>query len=78
MGKHDIERIVDRVQNSGFSPRTLADHLTVVKTFWKCLEGKDEIYPEKVAWIKARYSNRKITIPSLTATPISVASMLGS
>jgi integrase/recombinase XerD len=63
MDRHDIETIVGRVQNSGFSPRTVADHLTVIKTFWKWLEGKDEIYPEKVAWIKARYSNRKIRLP---------------
>jgi len=63
MDKHDIETIVDRVQNSGFSPRTVADHLTVVKTFWKWLEGKDEIYPEKVAWVKPRYNNRKIRLP---------------
>jgi integrase len=63
MDRHDMETIVDRVQNSGFSPRTVADHLTVIKTFWKWLEGKDEIYPEKVAWIKARYNNRKIRLP---------------
>jgi hypothetical protein len=63
MDKHDIETIVHRVQNGAFSPRTVADHLTVVKTFWKWLEGKDEIYPEKVAWIKARYNNKKIVLP---------------
>jgi hypothetical protein len=44
MDRHDIETIVDRVQNSGFRPRTVADHLTLIGTFWKWLEGKDEIY----------------------------------
>ena len=63
MDKHDVETIVDRAQNRAFGPRTVADHLTVMRTFWKWLEGKDDVYPEKVAWIKARYNNRKIGLP---------------
>jgi integrase len=63
MERRDIEAVVARVQNSCFSPRTVADHLTVIKTFWKWLEGKGEVYPEKVAWIKPRYNNRKAKLP---------------
>ena len=63
MDRRDVEALVERVQNRGYSPRIIADHLTVIKTFWKWLEGKDETYPEKVAWIKPRYSNRKARLP---------------
>ena len=54
LNKHDIEALVKRIQNIGYSPRTVADYLMAIKTFWKWLEGKSEIYPEKVAWIKPR------------------------
>jgi len=63
MDKRDIEALVKRIQNDGYSPRTIADHLTAIKTFWKWLEGKGEVYPEKVAWIKPKHNSRKVRLP---------------
>jgi len=63
MNRRDIETLVKRIQNNGYSPRTVADHLTAIKTFWKWLDGKGETYPEKVAWIKPRHNNRKTKLP---------------
>ncbi len=52
--RKDIEELVRKVQNNGFSPQTVSDHLVVVKKFWKWLEGSDEEYPDKVKWIKPK------------------------
>ena len=63
MDKRDIQELVTRIQDNGYSPRTVADYLTAIKTFWKWLEGKDEIYPDKVSWIKPKHNNRKVKLP---------------
>ena len=63
MDKRNIEELVTRIQNNDYSPRTVADYLTAIKTFWKWLEGKDETYPEKVTWIKPKHNNRKAKLP---------------
>jgi len=63
MKRYDIEVLVKRIQDNGYSPRTVADHLTAIKTFWKWLDGKDETYPAKVAWIKPKHNNRKAKLP---------------
>lgn len=44
MNKRDIEALVKRIQNNGYSPRTVADYLTAIKTFWKWLECRGEAY----------------------------------
>jgi hypothetical protein len=63
MGKGDIEELVRKIQMKGFEPRTISDHLTAVKTFWKWLEGNEDVYPEKVRWIKPwRILLRKVVI----------------
>jgi integrase/recombinase XerD len=54
LNRKDIEELVGKVQNNGFSPQTVSDHLVVVKKFWKWLEGDDEEYPDKVKWIKPK------------------------
>ena len=48
MTKQDIEEIVKTIIENRFKPRTIEDHLTAIKTFWKWLEGNGEIYPHKV------------------------------
>ena len=63
MNRCDIEALVKRIQSKGYSPRTVADHLTAIKTFWKWMDGKGETYPENVAWIKPRHNNRKAKLP---------------
>jgi len=52
MSRKDIEELVRRIQAKGFAPRTVSDHLTAIKTFWKWLENTEDAYPEKVRWIK--------------------------
>jgi site-specific recombinase XerD len=78
MSKRDIQELVTRIQNSGYSPRTVADYLTAIKTFWKWLEGRGETYPGKVAWIKPRHNNRKAKLPEELLTKDDVDKLVDS
>ncbi len=63
MSRGDIEELVRKIQTRGFKPRTVSDHLTAIKTFWKWLEGNEDVYPEKVRWIKPWRSNKTRKLP---------------
>ena len=52
MDREGIEELVRKLQLKAFEPRTVSDHLTAIKTFWKWLERCEDAYPEKVRWIK--------------------------
>ena len=58
MGRESIEELVRKIQMREFKPQTISDHLTAIKTFWKWLDGSEDIYPEKVRWIKAWRSKK--------------------
>lgn len=78
MDKRDIEALVKRIQNNDYSPRTVADYLIAIKTFWKWLEGKGETYPEKVAWVKPKHNNRKVRLPEELLTKDDIGKLVDS
>jgi site-specific recombinase XerD len=63
MDRERVEELVRKIQMRGFEPRTVSDHLTAIKTFWKWLEGNEGVYPEKVRWIKPWRSNKTRKLP---------------
>ncbi len=78
MMKQDIEVLVKKINESPFKPRTIEDHLTAIKTFWKWLEGSGETYPHKVAWIKPRRTNGKVRLPEELLTHEDVNKLVDS
>jgi len=63
MSRRDIEELVRKIQTMGFAPRTVSDHLTAIKTFWKWLENTGDTYPERVGWIKPWRRSRACKLP---------------
>ena len=63
MTRQDVELLVRKIQTNGYMPRTVSDHLTAIKTFWKWLEGNEDAYPENVRWIKPWRSNKTRKLP---------------
>jgi hypothetical protein len=57
MSREDIEKLVRKLQTKEFEPRTVSDHLTAIKTFWKWLERCEDAYPEKVDQAMAQQQN---------------------
>jgi site-specific recombinase XerD len=68
MTRLDIELLVRKIQTSGYMPRTVSDHLTAIKTFWKWLEGSDDAYPGKVRWIKPWRNKKGSKLPEQLLT----------
>jgi len=77
--RKEIEQLVRRIQNNGFSPHTVSDHLVVIKKFWKWLEGNDEEYPEKVKWIKPKRNlNGRAKLPEELLTKEDIDKLLNA
>lgn len=59
MTKEDVQQLVLAVRElrkrngEPISERTVLDHLTAIKTFWKWLKGTDNEFPPEVKWIRA-------------------------
>jgi hypothetical protein len=69
MDRKRIEELVRKIQMRGFKPRTVSDHLTAIRTFWKWLEGNEDVYPEKVRWIKPWRSDKTRKLPEQLGLP---------
>lgn len=60
--KEDITALINHIQENGYKQWTVIDYKVLVKRFYKWSEGKDEIYPEKVRWIKDIKKGLKDTV----------------
>jgi integrase len=78
MDREGIEDLVRKIQMKGFKPRTVSDHLTAIKTFWKWLEGNEDIYPENVRWIKPWRSNKTRKLPEQLLTKEDVEKLVNA
>jgi len=78
MDREDIEELVGKLQMRGFEPRTISDHLTAIKTFWKWLERCEDAYPEKVRWIKPWRSNKTRKLPEQFLTKEDVEKLVNA
>ncbi len=78
MVKEDLERLVLAVRElkkrngEPISERTIVDHLTAIKTFWKWLKGAEDGFPPEVKWIKAKFRGINSKLPEEQSEPIKV------
>lgn len=65
--RRDIIRLVEEIENQGYTVNTKHDFKVVIKRFFKWLRSTDE-YPEEVKWIKTtvKESNSKLPEELLT------------
>jgi site-specific recombinase XerD len=61
--KRDVERVVRRIETSGYSAWTKQTYKAALKRFYKWLLGGDEEYPEQVRWIRTTLSQREKLLP---------------
>ena len=52
--EEDIRDLVSKINSSDYADITKVDFKKMIKRFYRWLEGKNKIYPEKVDWIKGR------------------------
>jgi integrase/recombinase XerD len=69
MTKEDVQHLVLAVREhrkrngEPTSERTVLDHLTAIKTFWKWLKGTDDEFPPEVKWIKTSRNGSNSKVP---------------
>lgn len=70
MTKQDIEQLVLSVRSlrkkngEPLAERSVLDHMTAIKTFWKWLKGTEDETPPEVKWIKTNPSKNSSKLPS--------------
>ncbi|MFA4983679.1 MAG: tyrosine-type recombinase/integrase, partial [Candidatus Micrarchaeia archaeon] len=52
--KDDLIKAVDKLNHSQLADSTKELYKAILKTFYKWLEGNDEIFPEKIRWLKPK------------------------
>ncbi len=57
--KEDIKRFVDYLEHNNYTLSTQYTYKSIIKKFYKVVYGKNEYYPEVVAWIKNKVSKDK-------------------
>jgi site-specific recombinase XerD len=63
LDKKDMENLISRINESGYSENTKHDIKIIVKRYFQWLKGCDEDeheYPEEVRWIKASQKRKRI------------------
>jgi integrase/recombinase XerD len=69
MTKEDVQQLALAVRElrkkngERISERTILDHLTAIKTFWKWMKGTDDEFPSEVKWIKANRNGTNSKLP---------------
>lgn len=58
--KEDLQRVVADIESRNWAEWTKYDNKTMLKAFYKWLEGDGETYPKKVSWLRARIKNNKL------------------
>jgi len=67
-GREDVERLVNRLERSDYSPWTKHDYKVTLKRFYKWLKGSGEEYPPEVKWIKTTLKRRDLLLPDQLLT----------
>ena len=57
--REDIKRFVDYLEDNNYTLATQHTYKSIIKKFFKVVYGKNEYYPEAVAWIKNKVSKDK-------------------
>lgn len=73
--KEDIMKLVRKIEQGDYSEWTKHDYKVVIKRFYKWIDG-DEIYPDKVRWIKTSFRKNKTKLPEGLITKEEVEKMI--
>jgi len=75
MERRDIEQLVLSIRSLSkkdgepLSERTILDHITAIKTFWKWLKGTEHESPPEVKWIKTVPKKTNSKLPDELPNP---------
>ena len=61
--KEDFIRIIGDLEKTKLAEWSKVDRKVTIKRFYKWLDGNDEVYPDKVRWIKCRIKNDRCKMP---------------
>jgi site-specific recombinase XerD len=75
--REDIERVVNYIERSDYSPWTKHDYKVTLKRFYKWLRGGEE-YPPEVKWIKTTIKQKDLTLPEGLLTEEEVLKLVES
>lgn len=84
MDKRDVEQLVlgirslNKTNGESLSERTLLDHMTAVKTFWRWLKETGEESPPEVKWIKTSPSKRNSKLPDELPNPDDIQQLIAA
>jgi len=84
MERRDVEQLVLAVrsikQTSGepLAERTILDHMTAIKTFWRWLKETDDETPPEVRWIKTRPSKKGSKLPDELPNPDDIQRLIAA
>jgi site-specific recombinase XerD len=84
MTRDDIQQLVLSVRElrkrngEPVSERTVQDHLTAIKTFWKWIKGVDNEFPSEVKWIKTSLHGTNSQLPENLPNPEDIAKLIAA
>ena len=84
MTKDDVQQLVLGVRElrkrngQPVSERTIQDHLTAIKTFWKWMKGVDNELPPEVKWIKTSLHGSNSQLPQDLPNPEDIEKLISA
>jgi integrase/ribosomal protein L40E len=84
MGRQDVEQLVLGVRSFSksngepLSERTVLDHMTAIKTFWRWLKGTDDETPPEVKWIRTNPTKRSSKLPDELPNPDDIQQLISA
>ncbi len=76
--KEDLQRVVAEIETKNWTEWTKYDNKTMLKAFYKWLEGDGETYPKKISWLRPKIKNNKLIESHDLLTDEEVKAMLGA
>ncbi len=76
--REDIEKIMIHLESNGFKAWTVHDYKAVLKKFYKWLEGKDDVYPDKIRWLKTTMKKKDKKLPEDMLTNEEILRMIAT
>jgi len=72
----DVEKVVRRIEGSGYSEWTKHDYKITLKKFFRWLRGTEDEYPPEVKWIRSTIRNGRLKLPDEILTPQEVQAII--
>ena len=61
--KNDLVALIGDLERKDYAAHTKYDFKVILKMFYKWLEGKDEVFPKKITWLKKSMKNMDHKLP---------------